>query len=141
MSSTAEPTKAVEIFYSYAHKDQKLRNELEKRLSLLKKNNLIIGWHDRDIQAGKEWEHEINTYLNTANIILLLVSPDFIASGYCYSTEVKRAMERHDSGEALVIPIILRPTIWKDTPFGKLQALPKNSRPVTLWQKIGRAHV
>ena len=85
-------------------------------------------WHDRNISAGTEWEREINKHLNEADIILLLISPDFIASDYCYSKEMKWAMDRHERGEARVIPIILRPVDnWKGAPFGKLQALPKDS--------------
>src|SRR5258708_28318430 len=97
---------SIEIFFSYAHKDEKLREELEKQLSLLKWQGLVTSWHDRRIVAGQEWADEIDAQLNSARIILLLVSPDFIASDYCYGVEVKRAMERHEAGEALVIPII-----------------------------------
>jgi hypothetical protein len=139
MSSTAEPTKAIELFYSYAHKDEKLRNELEKHLSLLKRQGLISEWYDRDVNAGQEWSKEIDKHLNTAQMILFLVSPDFLASDYCFGIEVKQAIERRERGDALVIPIILRPTYWQDTPFGKFQALPKNARPVTLWKKRDEA--
>src|SRR5436305_2171034 len=76
---------------------------------------------------------EIDTHLSTADIILLLISPDFMASEYCYSIEMKRAMERHEAKEACVIPVILRPVPWKRIPFSMLQALPKNARPVTKW--------
>ena len=129
----AEATKDITIFFSYAHEDEPLRKELEKQLSFLKRQGIISGWHDRDIQAGQEWEHEIDRHLNTAQIILLLISPDFMDSDYCYSVEMKRAMERREAREAHVIPIILRPTLWIDAPFGKLQALPKNGKPVTSW--------
>ncbi len=83
--------------------------------------------------AGTEWEYEIDKHLNTASIILLLISSDFIASSYCYGREMKRALERHELGEARVIPIILRPVIWRYAPFGRLQALPKDAKPVTTW--------
>jgi hypothetical protein len=105
---TEESAEAFEIFYSYAHKDEKLRTELNKHLFNLKRQNLIVEWYDRNISAGNEWEHEIDIHLNTAHIILLLISPDFLASDYCYSIEIRRAMERHIAGEARVIPIILR---------------------------------
>ncbi len=129
----------TEIFFSYAHADEKLRKQLEKQLSLLQLQGLITGWHDRMVRAGTEWEDEIDSHLNTATIILLLISPDFMASGYCYGIEMKRAMERHQAGEAHVIPVILRPVFWKRAPFGKLQALPKNAKPVTLWQNRDEA--
>src|SRR5258706_10760237 len=90
-------------------------------------------WYDRDVKAGVEWAAEIKEHLNTAQIILLLVSPDFIDSDYCYSVEMERAMERHERGEAHVIPVILRPALWEGTPFGKLLALPTDGKPVTFW--------
>jgi tetratricopeptide (TPR) repeat protein len=106
---------------------------------MLKNNGVITNWHDRSISAGTEWEQEINEHLNSADIILLLISADFLASRYCYSVEMKRAMERHEAGEATVIPIILREVVWKGAPFGKLQALPTDSKPVTRWSNRDRA--
>jgi tetratricopeptide (TPR) repeat protein len=130
----AEPTgpgeNAIEIFYSYAHEDEDLRKELEKHLVSLQRQGIIAAWHDRLISAGTEWEHEIDSHLNTAGIILLLISASFIASKYCYSIEMKRALERHETKEARVIPIILRPVYWKNMPFGKLQVLPTEGKPV-----------
>jgi len=121
------------IFFSYAHEDEELRDELQKHLSILERQGVITSWHDRKIGAGKEWKGEIDTHLNTARLILLLISSDFIASDYCWGVEVKRAMERHEAGEARVIPVILRPVDWKSAPFGKLQALPTDAKPVTTW--------
>ena len=127
-------TEALELFYSYAHKDERLRNELNKHLYNLKRQSFIIDWFDRDISAGTDWEQDIDTHLNTAQIILLLVSPDFMASDYCYSVEMKRALERHEASEARVIPIILKPVDWTGSPFSKLQVLPRNRKPVTSWK-------
>ncbi len=136
---TAESTTAIEVFCSYAHNDESLRNELDKHLSSLWRQKLISVWHDRKISVGTEWEQEIDNHLSSAQIILLLISPDFIASNYCYGIEMKRAMERHEAGEARVIPIILQPVDWQDMPFKKLQALPKNAKPVTLWHSRNQA--
>jgi hypothetical protein len=108
----SEPKKALEVFFSYSHKDQDLRDQLETHLSLLKNQGFISSWHDRKIIAGTEWAREIDAHLNTAQIIMLLISADFLASTYCYDIEVKRAMERHNAGEARVIPIILRHCDW-----------------------------
>src|SRR6266849_9293262 len=121
----------LEIFCCYARKDQPLLNELRKHLIPLQRRGLITIWSDIDIDAGAEWEAEIKKHLNSAPIILLLVSPDFMASEYCYSTEMQRALERHKQKEACVIPIILRPSIWKGAPFDILQVLPTNAKPVT----------
>src|SRR5690349_21283752 len=120
---TGEVVEALELFYSYAHKDERLRNELNNHLYNLRRQHFIVDWFDRDISAGTDWEQDIDTHLNTAQVILLLISPDFMASDYCYSIEMKRALERHEAGEARVIPIILKPVDWKDAPFSKLQVL------------------
>ena len=129
----------IEVFFSYSHTDERLRDELEKHLSILKRQGVIAGWHDRKIGAGKEWEGVIDMHLNTARVILLLISADFLASDYCYDVEMKRAMQRHEAGEARVIPVILRPCEWKGTPFGKFQALPKDGMPVTSWTDPDKA--
>jgi hypothetical protein len=124
----------VKVFFSYSHKDEALRDELATHLSLLKRKGLIEAWHDREISAGKEWANAIDDNLDAADVILLLVSANFLGSDYCYDKEMGRAMERHEAREACVIPIILKPSDWSDAPFGKLQALPKNAKPITTWQ-------
>ena len=141
LEGTRQPTNAMErhsqalrLFYSYSHKDETLRDELETHLKLLQRQGLIQPWHDRRILPGDDWVSDIDDNLNRANIILLLVSADFIASDYCYDNEMTRAMERHESGEARVIPIILRPVDWRDTPFNKLSWLPQNGTPVVQWE-------
>src|SRR5439155_15124811 len=117
-------TGPIEILCCYARKDKLLLKELKTHLIPLQRQGLISIWHDADISAGMEWEVEINKHLNADQVILLLVSPDFMASDYCYSKELKRAIERHERGEARVIPIILRRVLWKVAPLNKLQALP-----------------
>lgn len=129
----------IKIFCCYAREDEPLLNRLKAHLNPLQRQGLIDVWHDRDIRAGMEWTREIDTRLNTAQIILLLVSPDFISSDYCYCIEMKRAIERHTRYEACVIPIILRPVYWQGTPFEKLQALPKDAKPVTDWRNREKA--
>ena len=124
----------VTLFYSYAHEDEELRNELNKHLHLLERQGLITSWYDREIRAGDDWANEIDAHLESAQIILLLISADFLASDYCYGVEMKRALERHFTGEARVIPIILRPVDWKLDPIlSSLQALPTDGKPVTTW--------
>ncbi len=126
-------SEVIDIFYSYAHKDKTLRERLETHLAQLKHEGLINLWYDRDIPAGKLWEEEIDAHLKNARIILLLVSPYFLASKYCYGIEMQEAIQRQVAGEARVIPIILRPCDWETAPFGKLQALPTDAKPVTMW--------
>lgn len=135
----ASDKRPIEIFFSYSHKDEQFLDELIKHLSILQRQGVIAGWNDREIHAGVEWIKEINTHLNRAHIILLLISPDFMASDYCYGIEVAHAMERHHAGEARVIPIILRPVDWREASFGKIQALPKNGKPVTTWGNADEA--
>lgn len=122
----------VSIFFSYARRDVAFLEKLKQHLIPLQREGLVNTlWHDREISAGAEWAKEIDKQLNTAQIILLLVSPNFIASEYCYSFKMKRAIERHENREAAVIPVILRHCNWQGTPFHKLQALPTNAKPVT----------
>jgi len=131
--------KPVLIFYAYARQDESLRDELAKHLALLRRQGLIRDWYDRRIEPGAEWEEDIDHHLRSAQIILPLISPDFIDSDYCYDIEMKRAMERHQRGEARVIPVILRPCDWKNAPFAKLQALPRDAKPVTQWDNQDEA--
>ena len=121
------------VFYSYSHRDERLRDVLATHLSLLRREGVISEWHDRRITPGDPWQQSIDENINNADIILLLVSADFIASDYCWGKEVLRAIERHASGAARVIPIIVRPVDWAGAVFGKLQALPENGKPITLW--------
>src|SRR5450755_2822696 len=136
---TVKPMKALEIFYSYASKDEALQSMLEKQLGNLKQQGLISDWHQGKITAGVEHIQYAGDHLRTASIILLLISPDFLASDYCYSVEMKGAMERHEAGEARVIPVLLRPTDWKGTPFEKLSVLPSDGNPVTCWRNRDQA--
>lgn len=121
------------VFFSYTHIDESLRDQLEIHLSLMKREGLITEWHDRRIVAGSDIDDSIDEQLESADIILLLVSANFIASEYCFATEMKRAMERHKAGGARVIPVILRACDWHSAPFGKLNAVPTDGRPVTSW--------
>ena len=132
-------TAPIEVFFSYSHKDEQLRDELAKHLSILKRQGIITAWYDREISAGTEWAGEIDAHLNTAQVILLLISADFLASDYCYDIELTRAMERHAARQARVIPVILREVDWKGAAFGKLQALPQNAFPVTNWANRDQA--
>jgi predicted ATPase/Tfp pilus assembly protein PilF len=128
-----------EIFYSYSHKDEELLEGLQEQLAGLKRREVIIGWHDRKISAGKEWKGEIDKHLESSSVILLLVSPSFLASDYCNDVEVTKAIELHNAGEARVIPVILRPCQWRKSPLGKLQALPKDGLPVIKWKHLDDA--
>jgi TIR domain len=124
---------AVEIFFSYAHEDEDLRDQFAMHLKCLERQGVIKAWHDRNIKAGEEWEKEIDRHLESADIILLLISANFLASDYCYGIELQRALERHDRNEARVIPIIFRSVDWQNSLFGKLSVLPTDGKPITSW--------
>lgn len=127
------------LFYSYSHVDENLRDQLETHLSTLKRQGIISSWHDRCIAAGTEFEKAIDSHIDTSDVILLLINPNFIASDYCYEREMTRALERHERGEARVIPVILRPCDWQDLPFGKLLATPRDGLPITMWPNADEA--
>ena len=123
----------MNLFISYSHVDESHKDRLNTHLSTLKRNNVINAWTDNMIMPGQEWGEEINRNLEESEIILLLISPDFIASDYCYEKEMGRAIEKHSTKEAVVVPIIIEPCDWVDTPFSKLQALPKDAKAISLW--------
>ena len=124
----------VKIFTSYSHKDEALREELDVALAMIKRQPAIEIWNDRDIDAGEEWDEEIKKELDSADIILLLFSPRFLASRYIYEKEMATAIKRHEDKTARVVPIILKKCDWKATEFKKLQATPKNSKPIVTWK-------
>jgi hypothetical protein len=122
---------AVEEFCVYAHKDAPLRNQLHGHFELARRQGLLIHHSDRDIDAGTPWRGVVDEYLESADIILLLISRHFFESDHAYDTEMKRALERHQNGEATVIPVILRLCVWTNAPFAALQALPPGGKPIT----------
>lgn len=118
------------VFLSYAHEDEKYKLELDKHLTVQKRNEVIDTWNDRKLVAGSEIDEEIKEELNSADIIILILSADFFASAYCYDKEMKRAIERHQCGEARIIPVIARKCDWLDSPLGKITALPIDGKSI-----------
>lgn len=124
----------VTTLLCYAHEDKPIVNDLKKHLSLLERNGLIALWDYGNITPGAEWEQEIKKHLDEAQIILLLISSSFLASNYCYTVEMQRAIERHERKEARVIPVILRPVNWDIAPIDKLQPLPDRAKAISTWR-------
>ncbi|HEY4388736.1 MAG TPA: trypsin-like peptidase domain-containing protein [Ktedonobacteraceae bacterium] len=124
---------ALSVFISYARKDRALREELDEHLSNLKRQNIISSWHDGDILPGTPWQSQIEEHLKSADIILLLISSDFIHSDFCYSVQLKEAIARHHAHQAHVIPILLRPVYWEGAPFADLEMLPTGAKAVIQW--------
>jgi hypothetical protein len=130
---------SLDLLFSYSHADRKLRDKLEKHLSLLKRQGIIGTWYDGKLVAGQDFDKGIAAKLETCDIVLLLVSDDYTGSYYCYEKEMTRAVERYEQGTASVIPVILRPADWESSPFGRLLALPKDGKPVVEWKHRDRA--
>lgn len=131
-TSLADQKPSIKIFYGHAPEDEPLQNELEKHLSFLRRQGHITTWDDQDISAGTEWEPQTEAQLSSATIILLLISSDFINSEHCYRI-MEKALKRHNSGQAFVIPILLRPVHSRGLPISHLPALPTNGQPIVLW--------
>jgi hypothetical protein len=131
----------VPVFIAYSHADAQHRDHLVVHLSPLRRRGKIAEWYDRKIVAGDEWEEVIHEHLEDAKVVLLLVSPNFIASDYCYGKEMRRALERHEESSSVVVPIVVRPTYWREQPFAKLQMLPEDAKPVTTWSNRDNAWV
>jgi tetratricopeptide (TPR) repeat protein len=136
---TTQAPKPLRTFCSYSHKDEEYLNELRTWLRGLERQGLIEWWHDREITPGWEWEEAIDKNLRTADVILLLVTPDFMASDYVFEKEISKAVERHKRGETRVIPIIVTPADWEWASFAELQALPRDAKPITTWPNQGEA--
>ena len=125
--------KEIKLFYCYAREDKALRDQLEKHLAPLRRQYRLTNWHDREILPGEDWEQTIDHHLSTAHLVLLLISPDFMASDYCYGIEMEKALEQEKAGTCRVIPLLLRPTDIEDAPFIHLQMLPTDVHPLTSW--------
>ncbi len=126
-------TSGVKLFLSYSLKDQHFANQLMKHLTLLQRQGVLDVFYDREIRTGSEWANEIGLALEEAQIILLLISADFLASDYAYDMEVRRAIAKHENGEAIVIPVVVRPVDFQESPFEKMQVLPRDGRPISQW--------
>jgi TIR domain len=122
----------IKVFFSYSRKDETLRTEFAAHLTALKWRGVIQDWSDRPIEAGSDWQKAIISHLDSADIILPLLSPDFLASEYSLD-EATRVLKRHESGQAKVIPVLLRPVRFLETPFAKLQFAPQDGVPITHW--------
>ncbi len=130
---TTPNRRPAKLFCSYSHVDERFRSELEKHLALLSHQDAIHVWHDRRIEPGANWQKEIDDNLEKTDIVLLLVSADFMASQYCFGIEMKRALDRQGIGSARVIPILIRKCDLQGAPFAGLQWLPTGSKPVKNW--------
>ncbi len=131
----------MQAFISYSHRDDEALDRLHTHLSMLQREGTIRTWVDRDILAGDDLDSSISAQLESSDLFLVLVSPDFLASDYCYEREMTRALERHDASEARVVPIIVEPCDWKNSPLNKLKAIPKDGKPISEWTNENAAYL
>lgn len=127
------PDVPIHVFCSFAPEDADLCSQLHNHLRPLERAGVLTLWHQRLITAGTDWTKAIDEHLASASIILLLISPAFFASDYCYGVEMQQAMQQHKKGDARVIPVLFRSVSWQEAPFSHLSVLPGNKKPVTLW--------
>jgi replicative DNA helicase len=132
---------AIRVFISYSHRDEGLRDQLVSHLYVLKRQNLIEEWYDRKIVPGEDFATAIDSRLETAEVVLLLVSSDFVSSAYCWEKELELSLERHEAGKTVVVPIIVRPVEIQDVPFARIESLPTDRKPVTTWDNRDEAWV
>ena len=121
----------VKIFYSYAHEDEHLRDELSAYLGVLRQNNKIEEWHDRKIRPGINFNTEISDEIENTDVILFLISKDFLNSDYCFGIEVNKAFELQKTHSIEIIPILLKPCLFEESRFSQLQIIPRDAQPIS----------
>ncbi len=131
----------LSLAISYAHEDEQRVDCLKKHLSSFRRQGLIDLWYDRYIDAGSDFKSEIGKNFNSADIVLLMISSDFIHSDFCYEIEMENALGRSEKGDAIVIPVILRPCNWEELPFGKLMAVPKDGIAISTFENSDEAYL
>ena len=131
----------MKVFISYSHRDENALNDLHTHLAMLRRESLIDQWYDRKILPGDRIDREIEENLESCNLFLALVSPDFLNSNYCYETEMQRAIEKHEQGDMRVIPLIIEPCDWKSSPLSQFKSLPKDGKPVSEWNNPNSAYL
>ncbi len=131
----------LKIFYSYAHEDEPILAELRKHLAPLRHEQIVVDWYDRELLPGADWDSEISSRLESADIVIALLSADFVASQYAYGRELRRALELHDRGSLALVPVVVRPCRWERLPVARLQVLPEDAKPITSWGEPDRAYL
>jgi hypothetical protein len=133
--------KPAKAFISYSHIDGAALSRFATHLAMLRREGMLADWVDQKILAGGEIDKEVSRQLDACDLFLPLVSPDFLNSNYCYDTEMKRAIERHESGAIRIVPIIIEPCDWKASPLKRFKALPRDGKPVAEWTNKNNAYL
>jgi hypothetical protein len=126
-------------FISYSHVDADALERLHKHLAMLRRESVIIAWTDHQILPGDRLDDAIMSNLEGSNLFLALVSPDYLASNYCYEREFQNALGLAKAGRLRIVPIIVEPCEWQRSPFGELMALPKDGKPISEWTNPNNA--
>lgn len=121
------------IFISYAHKDEELKKQFETHLSGLKRQNVVDVWDDRQVLIGEKWDEKIKNKLLTSDIVIFLISSDFLASEYINEVEIKETILRHKNNEVLIAPIFLRPCDFESSILSGFQGVPRDAKFITTW--------
>jgi len=129
----------LSLFISYAHADEKVLERLHKHLAMMRREGSLESWDDRAISPGKKLDNEIKEALERANVFLALVSPDYLASSYCYEKEFEYAALLEEQGKLRIVPVILEPCDWLSSPLAKHLALPKEGQPISQWSNQNNA--
>jgi hypothetical protein len=129
----------MNAFVSYSHQDAAMLDLLHKHLSQLQRDKIITTWTDRDIDTGAPLNPTIAAALTKSKLFLALLSPDYLASHYCYDVEFNKAQERQDKGDLIIVPIIIEPCDWLNSPFSQLKAVPRDGKPISTWDNRNTA--
>lgn len=129
----------MKAFISYSHKDHHWLEKFHIHLAHLRRDGKLDSWTDEQIPTGSKIDNAISGELTRSQIFFALLSPDYIASSYCYDREFKKALELHDEGKITIIPIVLEPCDWLNTPFSDFKALPRDGKPVSAWENANNA--
>lgn len=133
--------KKIKVFLSYSHKDIKYKQELDKHLTPLKTSERIETWNDEELKVGSEFNQEIKERLESYDIIVLLISSDFLSSDYCRDIEMENAIKRAKAQQCHIVPVIVRPCMWKETPIKEFLALPKEGKPINKYKEKDDAYL
>lgn len=129
----------MNLFISYSHNDHAALDKMHKHLKQLQRDGLISTWTDADILAGGNLDKDIDSALHKTNVFVALLSPDYIASNYCYEKEFEKALKMQEEGSLIIVPVIIEPCDWLNTPFNKFKALPKDGKAISTWENINTA--
>ncbi|MBB6242147.1 toll/interleukin-1 receptor domain-containing protein [Rhodanobacter sp. MP1X3] len=129
----------LKVFISYSHHDADLKDQFLKHLRPLEREQLVESWVDQQIKAGDAWDKETQKQLAAADLVLVLVSVDFINSTYCYDNELQKALDREANGSVRVIPVVMRSCLWAHSPLGQHKAVPKDGLAATSWRTLDDA--